>query len=109
MRTILYLVSLLPTTSGMTHGSWQSLAPGMDNGMFHASKLNSSGDSLITVLRIDPEIWSLEFTGLSLTDRSRGLTARQWSKTYGLAAAINAVMFATDNRTHVGYLRFRIT
>ena len=107
MRTILFIVFLLLTTQGMTHGSWQSLAPGMDIAMFHANKPSSSGDSLITVLRIDPELWSLEFTGLSLTDGTSGLTARQWSKAYGLTAAINAGMFATDYRTHVGYLRFR--
>jgi hypothetical protein len=107
MRTILVLALLLLTTPGMTYGIWQSLAPGMDIGTFHASKHSSSGNSLITVLRIDPDLWSLEFTGLSLTGESNGLTARQWSKTYGFTAAINAGMFATDNRTHVGYLRFR--
>ena len=107
MRTILLLVFLLLTTPGMAHGAWESLAPGMDIGTFQASKPSSSGDSLVTILRIDPENWSLEFTGLSLTDGSGGLTARQWSETYGLTAAINAGMFATDNRTHVGYLRFR--
>jgi hypothetical protein len=107
MRTLLFLVILLFTTPGMTHDSWESLVPGLDLGTFHASKPSSSGDSVITVLRIDPENWSLEFTGLGMTEESGGLTARQWSKAYGFTAAINAGMFATDNKTHIGYLRFR--
>jgi hypothetical protein len=33
------------------------------------------------------------------------MTAEQWCERRGLVAAINAGMFATDYRTHVGYLR----
>jgi hypothetical protein len=79
----------------------------MDLGTFSASRPSSSGDSRITVLRIDPALWSLEFVGLSLNDESGGRTARQWSKAHRLTAAINAGMYGTDHRTHVGYLRFR--
>jgi hypothetical protein len=38
---------------------------------------------------------------------SKGATAGEWCRRYGLAAAINAGMFATDYVTHVGYLRHR--
>jgi hypothetical protein len=107
MRAIIFIVFLLFTSQGMTHGPWQSLAPGMDLATFSASQPSSSGDSRITVLRIDPDLWSLEFIGLSLNDESSGLTARQWSKAHGLTAAINAGMFGTDYSTHIGYLRFR--
>jgi hypothetical protein len=107
MRATLFIVILLLTSPGRTHDSWQSLAPGMDLGTFPASRLSSSGDSRITVLRIDPALWSLEFIGLSLEGGSSGRTARQWSKAYHLTAAINAGMYGKDYRTHVGYLRFR--
>jgi hypothetical protein len=107
MRAILFIVFLLLASPGITHGSWQSLAPGMDLGMFPASRPSSSGDSLITVLRIDPALWSLEFAGLTLDDEAGARTARQWSKAHRLTAAINAGMYGTDRRTHVGYLRFR--
>jgi hypothetical protein len=79
----------------------------MDLGTFSASRPSSSGDSRITVLRIDPVLWSLEFIGLSLVGGSSARTARQWSKAHRLTAAINAGMYGTDYRTHVGYLRFR--
>ena len=75
--------------------------------MFPANEPGSSGNPVITVLRIDPKLWSLEFAGLTLTDESSGLSARQWSKASGFTAVINAGMFATDYRTHVGYLRYR--
>jgi len=107
MRAIMFFVFLLFTSPGITQGPWQSLAPGMDLGTFPASRPSSSGDSRITVLRIDPELWSLEFTGLSLDDGSNRRTARQWSKAHHLTAAINAGMYGTDHRTHVGHLRFR--
>jgi len=107
MRAIMFFVLLLLTSPGITHGPWQSLAPGMDLETFPASRLSNAGDSRITILRIDPALWSLEFIGLSLDSESSGRTARQWSKAYGLTAAINAGMYGTDYRTHVGHLRFR--
>lgn len=107
MRATIFFVFLLLTSPGITHGPWQALAPGMDLGTFPASRPSSSGDSRITVLRIDPALWSLEFVGVSLDDESSARTARQWSKAHRLTAAINAGMYGTDYRTHVGYLRFR--
>jgi hypothetical protein len=108
MRAILLFILLLLVPPGMADGTWQMLAPGMELGKFTAARPSRSGDSRITILRIDPDLWSLEFMGLSLDDGSSGRrTARQWSKTHRLTAAINAGMFGTDYSTHIGYLRFR--
>jgi len=107
MRTLLFFVSLLLTSPGMAYGAWQTLASGMDLGTFTASQPGKSGDSRITVLRIDPDLWSLELVGLGLNGESSRQTARKWSKSQHLTAAINAGMYATDYRTHIGYLRFR--
>ncbi len=107
IRAIMFLVCLLLTSPGITDGPWQSLAAGMDLGRFPASQPSKSGDSVITILRIDPELWSLEFSGLSLEEGSSRRTARQWSKAHQLTAAINAGMYGTDRSTHVGHLRFR--
>jgi hypothetical protein len=79
----------------------------MELGKFAAGQPSHSGDSRITILRMDPNLWSLEFIGLSLDDSSSGRTARQWSEAHRLTAAINAGMFGTDYSTHIGYLRFR--
>jgi hypothetical protein len=105
MQVIKSILLLFVTASGLTQGAWQSLEPGLDLGKFSASKTIWSRDSQITVLRIDPELWALELIGISLTGETKGKTARQWSKTHRLTAAINAGMFATDHHTHIGYLR----
>lgn len=107
MQVIKSILLLLVISSGLAQGAWQFLEPGLELGKFSASQTGWSSDSQITVLRIDPRLWSLEFIGLRLTGETQGKTARQWSKTHHLSAAINAGMFATDHQTHVGYLRFR--
>lgn len=107
MRILIVNVFLLLASPGMTLASWQLLAPGMELGTFSASRPGSLSETRITVLRIDPELWSLEFIGHLPGEESSGLTAKQWSRAHGLTAVINAGMFAQDYRTHVGYLRFR--
>jgi hypothetical protein len=84
--------------------TWRSLAPGMDLAYVGPGMTNSPG---IAVLRIDLKHWELEVMGSSQTGESGGHTAREWCETRRYTAAINAGMFATDARTHLGYLRFQ--
>jgi uncharacterized protein YigE (DUF2233 family) len=84
---------------------WRSLAPGMDIQILESGKSGSEGDSKVTVLRIDPDRWELLFAGISQAGNEPCKTAREWCKSRGLIAAINAGMFDSDYRTHVGYLR----
>lgn len=88
-----------------TSWSWRTLAPGMDLGTLRASARPAVGDSIITVLRIDPERWSLEFAGVSRTAGARTKNAREWCESEGFVAATNAGMFLADYKTHVGYMR----
>jgi hypothetical protein len=76
---------------------WQSLAPGMD--------LKLVADSRITVVRIDPALWDLEFAGISRTGETSGHTAREWCERSKFAVAINAGMYQMDAKTHVGYFQ----
>ncbi|HXB21207.1 MAG TPA: hypothetical protein VNV88_07500, partial [Candidatus Solibacter sp.] len=68
-------------------------------------EIKQVADSKITVVRIDPGLWELEFAGISRTGESTGHTAREWCQGSKFAAAINAGMYHTDAKTHVGYLR----
>jgi hypothetical protein len=86
---------------------WATLAPGLDFGTFDATKRSPVGDSRITVLRIDPKLWEFVLLGKSWTGETENQTAEQWCKKYGLTAAINAGMFATNEATHVGHLQTR--
>jgi len=86
---------------------WQSLAPGLELGVFEATLPHSIGDGEITILRIDSTLWELEFAGVSQTpDQLDQLhTAKEWCEIRGYAAAINAGMFQTDYVSNVGYLK----
>lgn len=83
---------------------WKSLAPGMDLKYVAAKKPSAVGDSRIAILRMDPNQWQLEAVGITQTGDSSGHTARAWSQSRNFSAAINAGMFATDYKTHLGYM-----
>jgi len=87
--------------------AWQPLAPGMDLKVLVVNAPGEAAESRITVVRIDPDLWELEFVGISRTGDAVGQTAREWCRKHQLTAAINAGMFATDFKTHIGYLRFQ--
>jgi hypothetical protein len=92
---------LLGSAATVTHAQWSSIADGMELGRFKTGAATVVGDSTVTILRVDPRLW--EFVLLSGRD---GLaSARRWCELEGLSAATNAGMFATDYRTHVGFMR----
>ena len=86
--------------------SWEEMAPGLDLAKIPSPR-GKFGDGRIIVLRAEPEKWTLDVLCRKGLDLNRGLTAKQWCNQYGLVAAINAGMFATDHTTHVGYLKTR--
>ncbi len=104
---VFLLLGLLPGLVAGTNPSWQTLAPGMELRYVTAREPSSAGDSRIVVLRMDPKLWELAAIGVSQTGESAGHTAREWCKKHKLAAAINAGMFETDQKTHLGYMRCR--
>lgn len=105
--------SLLPATLSLglssllfagTTSDWKNIAPGMDLRYVTAKKPSSVADSRIVILRMDPSQWQLEAVGITQTSESSGHTARAWSQSHNFSAAINAGMFATDYKTHLGYM-----
>jgi len=83
---------------------WKSIAKGMDYKYIAAKTPSTVGDSRIFILRVDPNLWQLEAVGISQTGEPSGHTARDWSQRQKFSAAINAGMFATDFKTHLGYM-----
>ena len=102
-----FVLALLPALVAGTNSSWKTLAPGMELGYVTAREPSAAGDSRIAILRMDPKLWELAAIGVSQTGESSGHTAREWSEKHKLVAAINAGMFETDQKTHLGYMRFR--
>jgi len=106
IRRALVLVLALPL-SAAAGTAWDPLAPGLTLGQFTAQRPSPIGGSRITILRIDPGQWELVVIGRSWEGQGESLTARDWAKRHRLVAAINAGMFATDRKTHVGHLSSR--
>jgi hypothetical protein len=104
MLLVILFFSLLSLRAVSAASDWKSLAAGMDLKYVTAKKPSPVGDSRIVVLRIDPNLWQLEAVGISQTGESAGHTARAWSHGHKFSAAINAGMFATDYKTHLGYM-----
>lgn len=103
----LALISMQRGAPAEVGSGWQTLAPGMDIRHVRCRKQSVLGDSKITVLRIDPALWELELTGTFQTGEAAGHTAREWSQKQKYTAVINAGMFETDAKTHLGYMRSR--
>ena len=99
MRTLFIFLALVGSSARPVSDTtqWQSLAPGMD--------LKLVADSKITVVRIDPGLWDLEFAAISRTGETAGHTAHEWCERSKFAVAINAGMYQTDAKTHVGYFQ----
>ena len=86
---------------------WKAVEPGMELRFLEAQKEGVQSNSPIAILRIDPALWDLEVLATSRTGESSGHTARDWCQRHNLTAAINAGMFEADQKTHLGYLRYR--
>ncbi|HWT87915.1 MAG TPA: phosphodiester glycosidase family protein [Candidatus Angelobacter sp.] len=100
----IFSLSLSSLLAAQATLQWKSIAPGMDYKYVTAKTRSAVGDSRIFILRVDPNLWQLEAIGISQTGESTGHTARDWSQRQKFSAAINAGMFATDFKTHLGYM-----
>ena len=104
MRLLLAaLLLLLPLTASAQ--SWTTLAPGLTQATFPTARATPVGDSTFVVLRIDPAQWQPAVLTVRDVDAPYPLGSRAWAHTTGAPLVTNAGMFATDHRTHVGYLR----
>jgi hypothetical protein len=107
---IFFLISMSPVyaASGQKAdrtAEWQKLAGGLELGIFKAPLPSEIGDSTIRVLRIDPQRYQLRLLNASASENGRPLTTRQWSRQFGLVAAINASMYQADFRSSVSLMR----
>ncbi|MBW2410282.1 MAG: phosphodiester glycosidase family protein [Deltaproteobacteria bacterium] len=86
---------------------WQRLADGLELGIFPSPQRAEYGDSLIRILRMDPQYFELKLMNTSASKDGRPLTAKQWCRQNGLVAAINASMYQADHKTSVSLMRKR--
>lgn len=84
---------------------WRELVPGLDLARFPVREPAAPGDSSLVIVRIDPRQWDLGLYCAARDSAGQSRTARDWARARGLSVVINAGMYATDYRSHVGYLR----
>ena len=93
----------VPETSSQP--GWQQLYKGLELGVFAAPTAAAGGDSLVRVLRIDPQYYQLKLLNASGIENGKPLTPKQWCQQNGLVAAINPSMYQTDYKTSVSLMR----
>ena len=86
-------------------GQWQNLAEGLEFGIFRAPLVSNIGDSLIRVLRIEPQHYTFKLLNVSSLQNGSSLTVKEWCRQNGLIAAINASMYQEDRKTSVSLMR----
>ncbi|MBN1308572.1 MAG: phosphodiester glycosidase family protein, partial [Chitinispirillaceae bacterium] len=83
---------------------WTRIDEGLFSAEFGVKGKNTSGDSGITVVRIDPKRYVLRLLTASETG-DENMTVREWATKYRLLGAINAGMYLTDYATNCGYMK----
>lgn len=80
----------------------------IDDGLFyieiHAIHESNIGNNNITVIRINPDLYSLILLSASEL-KVNGLTVKKWVENYNLIGAINAGMYQSDYKSNVGYMK----
>jgi hypothetical protein len=84
---------------------WRPLDRGLELGTFRSPIPSEVGDSLISVLRIDPKHYRLQLLNTSAIKKGSPITPKQWCQQNGMAAVINASMYQTDYKTSVSLMR----
>ena len=84
---------------------WLPLETGLELGSFVAPIKSPAGDSIIQVLKIDPNHFNFRLTGTSFEKSSATRGAKEWARKNNLVATINASMFQRDNKTSVSLMK----
>jgi hypothetical protein len=82
---------------------WTQLDEGLVLREFDSPQKSAHGDSKITVLKIDPRLHAFRLLSAAELNQPKQ-TAREWSRKFGLLAAVNAGMYQDDGKTAVGYM-----
>ena len=85
-------------------GDWQKIDEGLEYGNFALAMQSSHGNSMIDIIRIDPEEYDFE---LLLASENNGKKRKldKWINDFNYIGGINAGMFQADRLTSTGYLK----
>jgi hypothetical protein len=101
---VILLLALVADGLSAENDYFQEIDIGLHVGLFMSPTPSASGDSTILVIRVSPAEY--EFRLLNARELgNKGMTVRQWCRSFGLIAGINAGMFQADYLTHNGYMK----
>ncbi len=83
---------------------WKKIDDGLYLAEFVSPLKPIVGDSIVTVLRIDPSLYDFHLFSAK-KDGEQAQTADDWAKSKNLIAVINAGMFMSDFQTNLGYMK----
>lgn len=103
----LAIVCELPSAALPPPSGWEVLEPGLEIAELAAPRAAESGDSLVRVLRVDPNRFDLLLLSASAFPDGVALTGAAWAARHGLLAAVNASLYQADRRTSVALMTTR--
>jgi uncharacterized protein YigE (DUF2233 family) len=102
-RALLLCTLFIAAPSIAAETPWKALGGGLELAEFPAGRASFVGDSMVTVLRIDPKLARFTMLSASQTGESP-MPAKAWAAKHKLRAVINAGMFNPDGLP-VGQMR----
>jgi len=84
--------------------AWKKVDEGLSIGEFTSGETSKIEDSKITIVRIDPRVYSFKLLCASEHGRIK-MTAKKWCQEHNLISAINAGMYQEDGIKNVGYMK----
>jgi uncharacterized protein YigE (DUF2233 family) len=83
---------------------WKKVDEGLHLGEFASEGTSQIEDSRITIVKVDPRVYSFKLLCASELGRTK-LTAKKWCQEHHLISAINAGMYQEDGIRNVGYMK----
>jgi len=101
--TLLWIV-FIPCGAFSQSDLWKKVDEGLFSMEYYPSQKSSARDPRISIIKIDPKLYSFKLLCASELGRIR-LTAKDWCLKYNLISAINAGMYQEDGLRSVGYMK----
>jgi uncharacterized protein YigE (DUF2233 family) len=83
---------------------WERVDEGLFVREFDSPQKSKINDSKITIVKIDPKLYSFKLLCASEHGRVR-MTPKKWCQKHNLISAVNAGMYQKDGITNVGYMK----
>ena len=95
--TVIILLSFIYSLSNI-------IDEGISYQTFKANQSSIIGDSEITIIKINPDLYDIKLFSSDEYEHSN-LTVKEWVEIHELTIAINAGMFQSDHSSNVGYMK----